>query len=208
MEVDIMLKEEIQLDDTTPDWKKYVVLLLDEIKIKESLVYDKNSGQVIGFADLDDINDTLTELERSGSVPAKPIATHVLGLMVRGVFTSCKFPYAHFLTRNLTGDQLFSVAWEAVERLERAGLKVIAITADGASPNRKMFRMNSNSTNPLCYKTRNPYSKEREIFFISDVPHLMKTTRNCWAHSSSKGTRSLWVRKIISKLLGWLSTLF
>jgi len=45
------------------------------------------------------------------------------------------------------------------------------------------------------YKTINPYSDEpRPLYFISDVPHLMKTTRkfwaNCFAHSYS---RTLWV---------------
>lgn len=51
------------------------------------------------------------------------------------------FPYAHFATTNLTGENLFTIVWEAIERLERLGFKVIAITADGASPNRKFFRM-------------------------------------------------------------------
>ena len=38
-EVDRMLKAEVQVDDPQcPIWKKYVVLLLDEIKVKESLV--------------------------------------------------------------------------------------------------------------------------------------------------------------------------
>ena len=35
----------------------------------------------------------------------------------------------------------------------------------------------------VVYKTPNPYSEEeRWIYFISDVPHLIKTTRNCWAN--------------------------
>ena len=48
-EVDTMLKEEVQLNGSIPHWKKYIVMLLDEMKIKESLVYDKHSGEVIGF---------------------------------------------------------------------------------------------------------------------------------------------------------------
>lgn len=154
------------------------------------------------FVELDDVNDKLTQLEKSGGyLPSKPIATHILAVMVRGIFHSLKFPYAQFATKSLTGDQLFSVAWEAIERLERMGFKVIAITADGASPNRKFFRMHSSSPSGICYKTPNPYTSEnREIFFFSDVPHLMKTTRNCWAHSSANGTRNLWV----SHYINWL----
>ena len=30
--------------------------------------------------------------------------------------------------------------------------------------------------------------------FMSDVPHLMKTTRNCWYSSRTGGARYMWVR--------------
>ena len=38
-----------------PKWQKYVVLVIDEMYIKEDLVYDKNSGALIGFANLGEI---------------------------------------------------------------------------------------------------------------------------------------------------------
>lgn len=44
-EVEEMLKRDVGFSDL-PDWKKHVVLLLDEMKIKESLVYDKHSAKV------------------------------------------------------------------------------------------------------------------------------------------------------------------
>lgn len=36
------------------------------------------------------------------------------------------------------------------------------------------------------------------IYFFSDVPHLMKTTRNAWANSKEKGSRDLTVANVIS----------
>ena len=192
-EVDDMLRSEIENEE----WKNYVVLLMDELKVKESLVYDKHACEVVGFAELDDINHQMSLLENqsASNLYVPPVATHLLTFMVRGIFSSCKFPYAHFPTDSLTGDQIFPIAWEAVERLERIGFKVIAITADGASPNRKFFNMHApNNSSDLCYKSPNPYTTEdRDIYFFSDVPHLIKTTRNCWSHSSKNGTRSLWV---------------
>ena len=107
-----------------------------------------------------------------------------------------EFPYAHFATESLSGDLLFPIVWEAVRQLECMGFKVIAITADCASLNRKFFRMHaSDTTSGVVYKTKNPYaSDDRDIYFISDPPHLMKTTRNCWSHSYAHGmTRQLWV---------------
>jgi hypothetical protein len=120
----------------TESWKKFVIVLLDEMKVK-GLVYDKHACEVVRYAELDDIDFQLDQLEQSPSVSnTPPVATHLLTLMVRGLFTRCRFPYAHFPTTSVTGDQLFSVVWEAVERLERIGLKVMGITADGASSNR------------------------------------------------------------------------
>ncbi len=133
-------------------------------------------------------------MERS-DVERPSIATHILGIMVRGVFSGLHFPYAHFPTTGVTGATLFSLVWEAIERLERLGFKVVALTGDGASPNRKFFSLHAESQEEICYKTLNPYATEdRFIYFFSDVPHLMKTTRNCWSHSFGHGcTRKLWV---------------
>ena len=47
-----------------------------------------------------------------------------------------------------------------------------------------------NSTEALSYKTINVFNEHRkEIFFIADPPHLLKTIRNCFASGK------LWVCK-------------
>ena len=193
VEVEQMLMKEAGLDKSTIlGYQKFVTILFDEIKVKESIVYDKHSSHVLGFVELNDLYDELLQLEDSEE-GHKPVATHVLAFMVRGIFTDLKFPFAHFPTKDISGDQLFSLIWDAIERIERLGLKVVALTGDGCSPNRKFFRMHATSKE-LCYKTKNIYAPEKRfIYFFSDVPHLMKTARNCWSHSSKKGTRHLWV---------------
>ena len=76
------------------------------------------------------------------------------------------------------------------------------MTAEGASPNRKLFKMHQASKKPseIVYKTPNPYSLDgQDIYFISDVPHLIKTTRNCWSNSfGHSNTRALWVSIFIA----------
>ena len=122
------------------------------------------------------------------------LATHMLVFMVRGVVNNLSYPYAHFPTKEVTAELLFGIVWEEVRQIEILGLRVLTITCDGAAVNRKFFRMDhigsdTDSKVPL-YKTRNPYSDdEREIYFICDVPHLLKTTRNCWSHSYHGSTR-------------------
>ncbi len=113
--------------------------------------------------------------------------------MVRGLLFKLNFPYAHFGTSSVTGDILFPIVWEAVRRLEAMEVKVLCVTSDGASPNRKFFKMNCYKQDPtISHKCPNRYSQERRwLFFISDPPHLIKTVRNCWSHSGSSGSRHM-----------------
>ena len=136
--------------DTMSDYEKFVVLIFDEMKIRESIVYDKHSSNVIGFVELNDVYDQLFQLEHNDGDKSRPIATHILAVMIRGIFSDIRFPFAHFPTKDIAGDHLFSVMWEAIERIERLRLKVIALTADGSSSNRKFFRMHA-SDSKLCY---------------------------------------------------------
>ena len=44
------------------------------------------------------------------------------------------------------------------------------------------------------YKTKNFFAPEREIYFFSDAPHLVKTVRNNMSSSGfGKSTKYLWV---------------
>ena len=142
--------------------------------------------EVVGFVDLGSFNEELDVLEQLSSSDLelhRPVATHILALMVCGLFMDINFPNAHFPNKNLTADDLFSLVREAIERLE-------CLT----SPNRKIFRMHSTKKKKdsedakPCYKTRNPYTVEnKDLFFFSDVPRLMKTSLNCLSHSFSHG---------------------
>ena len=87
-----------------PEFQKYVCLVFDEVKIKEDLVYDKNTAEIIGFTNLGDINNQLLELERSETGSQCPLATNMLVFMVRGLFLKLEFPYAQFPCASLSGD--------------------------------------------------------------------------------------------------------
>ena len=56
--------------------------------------------------------------------------------------TNFKFCLAYFATNGVTSAQMFLIFWEAVGILEmQCNLWVIAVTSDGASPNRRFYRM-------------------------------------------------------------------
>ena len=124
-DVDTQLYHAAKLD-SCEEREKYVILLLDEMHIKEDLVFDKHSGELIGFINLGDINSHLLALEQSltSDSSSPPLANSMMTFMVRGLFSHLQFPYAHFPCHNLTSDLLYAPFWEAVYRLERLGFKV------------------------------------------------------------------------------------
>ena len=79
---------------------KYVSIVLDEMHVKEGLFFDKHTGALVGYADLGETNNILLDyeqhLENSGRTP-RPVAKCMLVFMIRGLFTSLKFPYVQYL---------------------------------------------------------------------------------------------------------------
>ena len=163
------------------------------MKVSADLVFDKVTGELIGFTDLGDLELNFAVLEKVDGV-----ATHALAFLIRGMCTELKFCLAHFATTGVTGDQVMPIFWNAVCILEvNCNLWVIAVTSNGASPNRRFYRMHKamdeGTDKDVCYCTVNLYAQHRYIYFFSDAPHLVKTARNCLLHSGSdKCTRYMW----------------
>ena len=180
-----VLQELKAMTDLYFDVQRYIVLLFDEMKIMSNLVFDKVTGELIGYVDLGDPDINFATLDKADAV-----ATHALVFLVRGVCTELKFSLAYFTTNGITAIQLMPLFWEAVCILESTcNLWVVAATSDGASPNRSFYRMHTaldgNAGKEVCYRTINLYALHRFIYFFSDTPHLLKTTRNCLYHSGS-----------------------
>ena len=105
---------------TLKEWQKCVALVIDEMFIREDLVYDKTNDELIGFTDLGDINNHLVAYEKCLNEDTCPtVANSMLVFMVCSFFTQMKYPYVQFPCANVSGDLLFAPIWEAVFRLER-----------------------------------------------------------------------------------------
>ena len=75
-------------------------------------------------------------------------------------------------------------------------LPVICAVSDGASANRKFFKIHGfmdDAVSEVVYHTINLYADKElwYIYFYADPPHLLKTTRNCLHHSGPSGTRKM-----------------
>ena len=67
-EVNQQLVEEVR-QSSLPNRRKFVALLIDEMKVKEGLVYYKHTDEIVGFMSLGDINDNLLKLEQESEQP-------------------------------------------------------------------------------------------------------------------------------------------
>lgn len=130
-EVDEQLLEASKLSTPTPSsYQSLVFVLMDEMHIREELVFNKHTGKFVSFADLGSINNHLSRfeellsLEDADNISPPAVAKSMMVFMVRGIFTTLRFPYALFPCCNVTGEQLFSPFWECVFRLERLGFQV------------------------------------------------------------------------------------
>ena len=163
------------------DFKKNVCLNWDEMRIKSGLVLSKSTGKLVGFCDLDTFNEELLKMSNS-KVEFKPdIATHIIVFMVRGLFSSHNVPFMWYPCKGFHSEQLWDCVWRATHILEDLGLKVRAWVSDGASSNRKFFRIHraiGGQYMGATYYCTNRYAPHRKIYFICDVPHLLKTARN------------------------------
>ena len=94
-----------------------------------------------------------------------------------------QYAFGHFASEGFDSDQIFPCALEAIRILESIELHLRAVTADGACPNRTYFNLQElenqeNVKDVVVYWTYNPWSPLRDIYFICEAPHLIKTTRN------------------------------
>ena len=105
--------------------QKKIVLLMDEMKIHSGLVFNKNSGQLVGFTDLGEVNEDLDNLAATlmCESPVVPkLAEQMLVFMVRPLLKpSYTFPVAQYPSTALTGEKLYPLVWNVVETLELYG---------------------------------------------------------------------------------------
>ena len=66
---------------------------MDEMKIQSNLVFDKNSGDLVGFIDFGDPMTNYANLQEDDT-----IATHALAFLARGLCTDMKHIVGYYFT--------------------------------------------------------------------------------------------------------------
>ena len=116
---------------------RFVGIVFDELYIREDLVFDKHSSKIIGFVNLGAVDKQLSALEVDRLQSPHTVATRILTLLVRGIFSKLHFPFANFPMAGINASILHDILWEAVEHLECSDFIVCFQTGDGGSPHRR-----------------------------------------------------------------------
>ena len=178
------------------NYQKFHNLLFDEMHVSHKIVYQKATGEMIGYVRLSEVEKEMKNLEDvvKENLTGNPIdptpdkATKILAFMVRGIANSVKEVVASFTTGDkMTKSDLFDRVWLVIDALELSGIKIIACVCDGSAQNRAFIDMHTPVTvlsSGVVFDTINTASPDgRILYFISDPPHLLKTIRNCFAKS-------------------------
>ena len=171
---------------------RYLTVAFDEMKIKESLVFNKNSNELVGYVDIGD-----PELNYGTFEDTNQLATHAFTYYIRGISSDLKFSLAYFATNGMSSYQIMSTFWEAVGILElTCNLHVIAAVSDGALSNRKFYNNHRDMdgigpNNDIVHRTVNIYAPKKHIWFFAGAPHLLKAVRNSIYNSGVGKARNM-----------------
>ncbi|CAD6208873.1 GSCOCG00010695001-RA-CDS, partial [Cotesia congregata] len=150
-------------------------LVLDEMSIKEAIIYDKKEFHGgISFG-------TVHNFDSAYSDNDNPItAKNALVLMAVSMNENWKIPIGYFLIRSLNSEERANILTLAFELLQRANCKVYSITFDGAASNISMCNhLGANLNYGPNFKPyfTNPVTFELCYIFY-DFCHMIKLIRN------------------------------
>ncbi|XP_052126892.1 uncharacterized protein LOC127750159 isoform X2 [Frankliniella occidentalis] len=189
-DVETMCNKVNELSGKQETHKKYFVLMGDEMHISQNLVFQKSSGKLVGFTTLDQLDREVKILEQlidnCDKDCEETIASKIMVYMVKGVSSGIKKVIATYGVGNMSAIQMKRWTWQVIGALERSGIAIVAFVCDGSSINRAFINSHKPATphpSGIVFDTWNKCVRSRKLYFLSDVPHLLKTTRNCFLNS-------------------------
>lgn len=143
------------------DSNRVVVLMIDEMAVKENLHYDPSTDSIVGFC-----NDGVNQTPKMGR--------HCLVAMIKGINKRWKQTLGYWVTHDSTNaDVLKNIVLECINSLNDVGYIVKVLTCDQGPHNQAL-------ANKLGVNAASPHFvvNNELIYFMYDPPHLLKSVRN------------------------------
>jgi len=149
------------------DHEKECVLIMDEMAITPSNLFDVSSNKNIGKVTLPHHEGTVTS---------------VLVFMLGGISTRWKQTVAYFFTgKSINGNVYHDIVVDIISKTESIGLNVVALISDMGPGNQSLWRKWNITAGRHCKLSNflpHPLDDNRKLFVIPDVPHLFKNIKN------------------------------
>jgi len=148
---------------------KLLGTFLDEMKLSESVSFNKKTFEINGLTNLGDYTPE-HQTNKKGD--------HALVLMFQPFRGKWVQSLACFLSKGCASSTvLHKIIIETILLLEKSGFNVDVITTDGVTRNRSMWsKFGISKENISC---THMHDESRRLWFVSDFPHLIKNMRNC-----------------------------
>lgn len=181
-------------------------LLIDEIKLSKAVRFNKSSGQFDGFKNLGPYKPRNKKSKNLKHTHIEDVADHALVFMLQPFKGKWVQTLGAFLTAgNCNGELLHLMVLDCLFMLENIGFKVDAVVCDGAPWNRSMFTKFGVSEENVS--SPHPVDPERQLWFFSDFPHLVKTLRNWIVKQDEIMVRHFYLFPTINQLLFFFATI-
>lgn len=153
--------------------ERHASLMIDEMQITPGLVYDHSCCNVMGAPTL-----PLAD----GSLPDDCLATHGLVFMLGGFSSRWKQTIGYHLTGNsFDANSLRSELINIITACESLGLKIHVLVSDMGGGNLALWRLfgiRAGKYSRPSTSCVHPCDQSRRLWFMPDVPHLLKSLRN------------------------------
>lgn len=171
---DIFMEAFKQKMEEKNSYQKHGILMFDEMQVRGDIKLNVKTMKLIGvehFGPQGEFSSKTSERK----------ADHALVFMFCSLANHFNQPVAVFAAKNATkGTCLAQLILVLINRLEKAGAFVDGIVRYGATTNRKMWSIFGISGKLNSHKNKIVHLEidNRNLYFFSDVPHLIKCIQN------------------------------
>jgi hypothetical protein len=158
--------------------ERLCALSFDEMSLESAFEYQVETGAFIGEATIP------TNSKDSG---VKQLATKGLVFNLGGLSTRWKQIVAYHLTGNsIDPESLKAIVLDIINQCSKIGLHVMVIVCDMGPCNQalwKLFGITATRT-IVVNKIPHPTDPDNFLYFLPDVPHVLKNIRNCFVQEN------------------------
>ncbi|KAH8024859.1 hypothetical protein HPB51_001772 [Rhipicephalus microplus] len=156
----------VEAESLTVPQSRVCSLIVDEMKIREKLQYNKQQDCFVGHADV--------SLEQHGG--DLTLANSLLCFLITGLSTSYRIPVAYYFTKDLTGPQLHKLLIFVLEKVEACGFRVVRLVSDNHRVNVNAMTLLGDGL--LTYRIAHLCDRDRLLFLSFDACHVLKNVRS------------------------------